>query len=49
MLEVFDKKYIEDLFDEGIKIGAVPTDTPIQGIKYPYNGYLYWFERKREY
>jgi len=48
LLASFDWKYIEELFNEGIKIGAFgDSNQPIEGMKYPYNGYLYTIERQR--
>lgn len=49
MLEVFDKKYIEDLFEEGEKNGLFPPGLPVQGFAYPYKDYTYEFRRYRSW
>ena len=45
--ESFDKKYIEEMFDEGVKSGALP-DTINQYMRYEFNGWIYEFKRFRK-
>lgn len=47
LLDVFDKKYVEELFIEGMKIDAFPPNKSIQGIKYIHNNYVYTITRQR--
>lgn len=45
--ESFDKKYIEEMFDEGVKSGALPN-TINQYMRYEFNGWIYEFKRFRK-
>ncbi len=44
LMESFDKKYIEEIFREGEKMGLWKRDET-QNLQYDYNGYRYVFSR----
>lgn len=43
----FDKKYMEDMFNEGVNSGAMPN-TINQYMRYEFNGWIYEFKRFRK-
>ena len=45
--EDFDMKHIEEMFDEGVKCGAIPNDRT-QFLQYPFGKYVYELRRFRK-
>ena len=44
LMESFDKKYVEEIFQEGLKMGLWKPDER-QNLQYEYKNYLYTFSR----
>lgn len=49
MSEKIDKGYIEELLDEGLKLGLFPLNAPTHYYQYVYRGCVYTISREPEW